>query len=74
MRDACTKKSFLSSALVFGFSPDIYLTNEEVGSQVLTVILVSGDLGDLQLILTVVTNESSTLATATGKLYKYKAR
>lgn len=54
---------------MFGFDPDSYLTNEDIGEQVLTVTILSGEpASDLTFEVTAATDDSSATATATGEV------
>ena len=51
---------------MFGFDPDEYSYDESVGTGSLSVALLEGDLGDLDLTLLVGTQDDNVNATAEG--------
>ena len=58
---------FPFTVLVFEFDPNEYMIREDDGAVDLSVVLAKGDLGEFTIVLTAVTDDNNTIATATGK-------
>ena len=53
--------------LVFEFIPDVYKVREGAGAVDLSISLAEGDVGEFTIVLTTVTDDNNTIATAIGK-------